>query len=94
VRLLLPLRLDSAANLRERWQVRARRVASQRQFVAAYIRHQPVPALPVVVTLVRIAPRALDGDNLQSAFKAVRDEVAKWLGVPRTYQVEIEVLRG
>jgi hypothetical protein len=28
-----------------------------------------------------VAPRALDGDNLQSAFKAVRDGVADWLGV-------------
>jgi len=33
------------------------------------------------VTLTPVAPRALDGDNLQSAFKAPRDEVARWLGV-------------
>ena len=31
--------------------------------------------------LTRIAPRQLDGDNLQSAFKATRDGVADWLGI-------------
>lgn len=41
----------------------------------------PVPALPVVVTLVRVGPRALDDDNLAFAFKAVRDGVADALGV-------------
>ena len=37
--------------------------------------------LPVTVVLTRVAPRRLDGDNLQSGFKAVRDGVADWLGV-------------
>jgi hypothetical protein len=35
--------------------------------------------LPCVVTLTRIAPRALDDDNLRGALKATRDEVAAWL---------------
>ena len=39
------------------------------------------PALPATVTLTRIAPRALDGDNLQRALKAVRDQVAELIGV-------------
>lgn len=79
--LLLSLRLPSAANLREHWRVRHKRIKAQRQLVAAYLAGRPVPALPVVVTLERIAPRALDSDNLQGAFKGVRDEVARWLGV-------------
>jgi hypothetical protein len=74
------MRLLSAANLREHWAAKARRVKQQRQAVAMFIGGRPKPALPVVVTLVRIAPRALDGDNLQSAFKAPRDEIARWLG--------------
>ena len=78
--LTIPMPLPSAANLREHHMVRARRVKKQRQTVAAYIGGRPKPALPVVVTLERVSARALDGDNLQSAFKAVRDEVAKWLG--------------
>jgi hypothetical protein len=69
------------ANLREHWRVRHKRVQAQRQLVALYIGGKPRPTLPVVVTLTRIAPRALDGDNLQSAFKAVRDQVATWLRV-------------
>jgi len=80
--LLIPLRLPSAANLREHWRVRHKRVQAQRQIVALYIGGKRPPALPVVVTLTRIAPRALDSDNLQGAWKAGRDEVAKWLGVP------------
>jgi hypothetical protein len=80
VTLTIPMRLLSAANLREHWAAKAKRVKQQRQAVAMFIGGRPKPALPVVVTLVRIAPRALDGDNLQSAFKAPRDEIARWLG--------------
>ena len=36
-------------------------------------------ALPCVVTLTRVAPRTLDGDNLQAGCKAARDGVALWL---------------
>jgi len=35
----------------------------------------------VAITLTRIAPRALDSDNLASGLKAVRDGVADALGV-------------
>lgn len=34
----------------------------------------------IAVALTRLAPGELDTDNLSSAFKAVRDEVAAWLG--------------
>jgi hypothetical protein len=36
---------------------------------------------PVEVRLTRVAPRKLDDDNLASACKGVRDEVAAMLGV-------------
>lgn len=42
---------------------------------------EAVPPLPVVVTLTRVAPRALDDDNLAYSFKAIRDGVADGLGV-------------
>ena len=80
--LTIPMPLPSAANLREHWTAKHRRVKSQRQIVAAYIGGRPKLELPVVVTLERVAPRALDDDNLRGAFKAVRDQVATWLGVP------------
>jgi hypothetical protein len=34
---------------------------------------------PSIVTLIRIAPRKLDEDNLRSALKAVQDSVATWI---------------
>src|SRR5690606_1669464 len=36
---------------------------------------------PLVVRLVRISPRAMDGDNLESAFKRVRDGIAAVIGI-------------
>ncbi len=79
---LLPLRIESTANLREHWTARARRASTHRittrvQLMAA---HRDKPDLPLTITLTRIAPRQLDGDNLQSAFKATRDGVADWVG--------------
>ena len=38
-------------------------------------------ALPVRVTLTRVAPLALDGDNAQASLKATRDGVADALGI-------------
>lgn len=76
----VPLRIVSVANLREHWTVKARRAKHHRQ-AALVIRKPSLPALPCVVTLTRIAPRELDGDNLQTAFKALRDGIADRLGV-------------
>jgi len=49
--------------------------------LAAVAQSSGVEMLPATVVLTRVAPRKLDGDNLQSGFKAVRDGVADWLGV-------------
>lgn len=75
--------LKSETNQREHWASKARRVKAQRQHVAwAFKAERPDrPELPVIVKLTRIAPRRLDDDNLRAAFKAVRDQVAEWLGV-------------
>ena len=81
---LLPVKIESTANLREHWRQRASRTQRQRSHAWAVLRHaKPAPSIgSVVVTLTRIAPRELDDDNLAHAFKAVRDGVADWLGVP------------
>jgi hypothetical protein len=58
--------------------------ASQRAFVAQVIGSQLERvrgAEQVRVTLVRICCGVLDDDNLRGALKAVRDEVAAWLGI-------------
>ena len=77
----IPLRTVSGMNVREHFRVRAKRVKAERQAVALVLGPQKKPALPIVVTLTRIAPSSgLDpDDNLPSAFKAVRDEIAAWL---------------
>ena len=80
---LVPLRLHSESNgSHGHWSVRAARVKSQRHTVAWSLRPHTPPALPVTVTLTRIAPRKLDAhDNLPRSFKAVADQVSEWLGV-------------
>ena len=73
------LRLRSP-NWREHHFARARRTRHERANVAAALAKFTPPPLPCLVTLTRIGPRLLDGDNLQAAGKGVRDQVARWLG--------------
>ena len=75
------LRLRSGDNGRGDWRGRAARVKRERRIVALVLGARRPVAFPVRVTVVRIAPRALDSDGLASSAKAVRDEVARWLGV-------------
>ena len=78
----IPLRTAPGQNAREHHMVRARRVKAERHAVAWAMNGKPVPpaSMPVVVVLTRTAPgNSLDGDNLQGALKAVRDQVADWL---------------
>lgn len=79
----IPIRTYSEANKKEHWAVKAKRVKNQRAAVAwAWpFRNAFSPLWDLQATLTRIAPRELDGDNLQRSFKAVRDEVAKQLGI-------------
>jgi hypothetical protein len=77
VRLLLPIRIESCANLREHWAKRAGRAKAHRMAALAVPRHP----LPCVVTITRIAPRKLDDDNLAGGCKALRDGIADRLGV-------------
>lgn len=73
----LPLRIESCANKREHWSTRARRTKAHRLAALAV----PVHPLPCIVTLIRVAPRKLDDDNLASGFKALRDGIADRFGV-------------
>lgn len=85
ITLTLPIRIESVANLREHWSKRAGRAKQHRLHAWAELRHHDDGRKligPLVITLTRIAPRKLDDDNLRSAFKATRDGIADWLGVP------------
>lgn len=88
----LPLRLVSLTNQREHWAKKATRARMQRgvaKLALEGIKHRAWPGTQlfiargegVVVALTRVAPRALDDDNLRAAAKSVRDGVADWLGI-------------
>lgn len=90
---VIPVKVVSEMNARGHWRKRQRRFDEQKEAVDAAV--APVNAVfqaftvwrrsgpnrRFVVTLTRVGKRLLDGDNLQGAFKAVRDEIAFWLGV-------------
>jgi hypothetical protein len=83
VHVALDLFVPSAANLREHWAKKARRVKHERGTSLTWLRlHGKFPPWdgPVVVTLTRTGGKKLDSDNLRTAFKAVRDGVADWIG--------------
>lgn len=85
MRVTLEHKLVSAANLRAGASGFGRSARAKQQRAMgrlAVAANGPLPPLPVVVTLVRVGPRALDDDNLAYAFKALRDGVADALGVP------------
>jgi hypothetical protein len=77
------MKLGAALNARVHWTKRAARAKKERAIVAAALRHHPFAAAqpPTTCTLIRIAPRMLDDDNLAGAFKSIRDEVAAFFGV-------------
>ena len=85
---VVPLKVCSAANAREHWGAKARRVKAERFAVENTLRSHPLTKtyhLPVgrrwVVTLTRLGGRKWDDDNNVSGLKGVRDEVAAWLRV-------------
>jgi len=80
------LRLRSLNELlRMNPKARARLVAKEREQVCIMLLGKiglTPPKLPLVVTIVRIGPKALDGhDNLPGACKSTVDEVTRYLGL-------------
>jgi len=74
----IPLRLDSMLNLRLHWASKHRKVKALRDAAIVVPLGLPVPC---TVIITRIAPRGLDGDNLQGACKPIRDGIADRLDV-------------
>lgn len=83
----MPMHLVSEANVREHHMARAKRVQQQRAVTRMCLAPRFMGANPEfrqpgwTVRITRIGKRTLDGDNLQSACKAVRDGVADALGL-------------
>lgn len=80
---IIPLRTVSENNQREHWATKAKRVAAHRNSTKivvgmSLLKFRNVPQYWsgfTVIQLTRHSPRALDGDNLNGALKAVRDGV-------------------
>jgi hypothetical protein len=85
VTLTLPLATKPEGNTRESYWVVSRRRKEEKLAVALSLR-QYAPALidqgfPMVCLMTRISFGTLDSDNLQGAFKGIRDAVAKELNI-------------
>jgi hypothetical protein len=77
---VVPL-FPSLNNLRLHWRELDGLKKKQKRAVEAQLAYRELPPLPVVVTMTRVGPRALDDDNLKSSMKYVRDTIAKFYGV-------------
>jgi hypothetical protein len=73
--------VPSASNLREHHMARAGRAKKQRTAAEKRLQAQLGSKVLLVARLTRVAPRALDDDNLRPALKAYRDGVADALGL-------------
>ncbi len=72
----IPVRTESTMNLREHWAVKAKRAKHHRRIASVVASVVPWPKENVEITLTRIAPRTMDGDNLAASLKNVRDGIA------------------
>ena len=82
-----PIKVISEANNREHWSKRRGkngRATNQKIELQYYWRETLKGrrvSLPCLVRLTRIGPKELDTDNLAGAFKAIRDQIAKEIGI-------------
>ena len=77
--LKVPIRIQSESNLREHWTKKHKRQKKQKLVLRQYLMTLEKPSLPVEITLVRIAPRQIDVDNMWSGVKIAIDTIADWL---------------
>jgi hypothetical protein len=78
LKLEIPIRTYSEANVSEHWFKAAKRHTAQKDMVRLYWLKSPKKGItvPCTVKLTRIGKRLLDSDNLQVSFKWIRDKVA------------------
>jgi hypothetical protein len=74
----VPIHIISEANTREHWRKSHARHKAQKYGIRITLLANKVPQrLPVIISMTRMSPRKLDSDNLQTAFKYVRDAIAE-----------------
>lgn len=94
-RLVLPLKTICEANARGNTRgaaiAKTKRIAAQREMVGLSLRAWRIPRDARRVEMTRLSPGTLDpGGNLESALKAIRDEIAKHLGVSDGVDTPVE----
>jgi hypothetical protein len=78
IQVSIPLKIVSEANIREHWTKSHKRRKSQKQIVRAVLSSHKIPTtLPVTITMIRKGKKNLDSDNLQTAFKYIRDAISE-----------------
>ena len=83
----IPVRVDSHTNSWEGWK--ATWAKQKKQKVATFAAWNKANggvcsctlSLPCVVRLTRVGQKRLDDDNLRESFKAIRDEMARIIGI-------------
>ena len=83
---VVPVATKGTLNSREHWAARARRVKGERHTVRVWLCRlgaRPPAGLGgrVSITLTRVNGGKMDSDNLCSALKGGRDEIADWLAL-------------
>jgi hypothetical protein len=76
----IPIQVTWESNKTEHWSKKAKRHKMQKIIVRTYLLNKPIVSEPPwIVTLSRFSPRPMDEDNLQMAFKWIRDTIADFL---------------
>ena len=74
----LPFKTISEANSKEHWSKKSIRHRNQKKYIYFSFRNdKPKINLPCRVKMTRCSSRKLDSDNLQMAFKWVRDAISE-----------------
>lgn len=76
--IVLPVHVVSESNMREHWRKAHIRHKAQKACVKWFMLSSRIPTdLPCKITMTRLSSRNLDSDNLQTAFKYIRDAVSE-----------------
>jgi hypothetical protein len=76
----LPIKLRSHANLNEHWRRKVKRKGEHNSIIDWQFFLDPLDiSVPCKITLIRVAPRKLDYDNLVYSFKNILDKIGKML---------------
>lgn len=74
----LPIKTVSEANSNEHWSKKLQRHKRQKHWIWVFFQDsKPNINLPCIVKMIRCSPRQLDSDNLQMAFKWIRDAISE-----------------